>query len=318
VSEKPQGATHLENEKPPNAEIEEAELLETVAGALSAQAALVDPTDEIKLSPNYTAGWPSGAPQGVTIHTMEGYFDPSVNWLRNPVSQASAHFCVRRDGHIVQLVWERDRAWHARASGMYYFGIEHEGSGYPGNASVNPHNVPCYWTTDANAPTLLSVDKMLIESARLTAYLCTKYGIPIQHDFQLPPRRDTESYIAGHDQMMGNDHIDPGPIFPWQAYMAKVKEFAGGAQPQARTIYRVQAGAFSDRSNADALAARIRTDGFEAAIVAGLNNSRTATIYRVQAGAFSTREGAEERAAALRDRGYETNIVAYETTTVKD
>src|SRR5215213_6242280 len=48
-------------------------------------------------------------------------------FLESPVFFASAHFCVRRDGLIVQLVWEHNRAWHARSSGMYYFGIEHEG-----------------------------------------------------------------------------------------------------------------------------------------------------------------------------------------------
>jgi N-acetyl-anhydromuramyl-L-alanine amidase AmpD len=30
---------------------------------------------------------------------------------------ASAHFCIRHDGKIVQLVWERNRAWYARSSG---------------------------------------------------------------------------------------------------------------------------------------------------------------------------------------------------------
>jgi hypothetical protein len=128
VSEdKPEGATHLQNEKPPDSEIEAEELLEVAAGALSALGSVPDPTDQILLSPNHTSGWPRVAPAGVTIQTEEGWHDPNVAWLRNPKSFASAHFCIRRDGKIVQLVWERDRAWHARTSGMHYFGIEHEG-----------------------------------------------------------------------------------------------------------------------------------------------------------------------------------------------
>ena len=115
--DKPEGATHLQNEKPPDDEIEPEELLEVAAGALSARASVPDPTDQILLSPNYTPGWPAGAPEGVTIHTEEGWHDPSVAWLRNPESFASAHFCIRRDGEIVQLVWERNRAWYARSSG---------------------------------------------------------------------------------------------------------------------------------------------------------------------------------------------------------
>src|SRR5215213_3656221 len=73
VSEyKPEGATHLQDEKPPDEEIEPEELLDVIAGALSARASVPDPTDQILLSPNYTPGWPAGAPAGVTIHTEEG------------------------------------------------------------------------------------------------------------------------------------------------------------------------------------------------------------------------------------------------------
>ena len=70
--DKPEGATHLRNEKPPDEEIEPEELLDVTAGALSARASVPDPTDQILLSPNYTPGWPAGAPEGVTIHTEEG------------------------------------------------------------------------------------------------------------------------------------------------------------------------------------------------------------------------------------------------------
>lgn len=218
---KPEGATHLQDEKPQDHEIEPEELLEVAAGARSAKASISDPTDQILLSPNYTPGWPAGAPAGVTIHTEEGWHDPSVAWLRNPASSASAHFCIRRDGKIVQLVWELNRAWHARSSGMYYFGIEHEGG-----SGLGP--VPILWKTERDADELRDDDHMLIESARLVAYLCTKYDIRIQHDHTQPPRRDTVSRIAGHDQMEGNDHQDPGPDFPWRAYMRRIQHFAKG------------------------------------------------------------------------------------------
>jgi hypothetical protein len=47
VSEdKPEGATHLQDEKPPDNEIEPEELLEVTAGALSARASVPDPTDQ--------------------------------------------------------------------------------------------------------------------------------------------------------------------------------------------------------------------------------------------------------------------------------
>ena len=178
-----------------------------------------NPTDEQLWSPNFTNGWPRGAPNGVTIHTEEGWHDPSVSWLCNPQSWASAHFCIRRDGYIVQLVRQGNRAWHARDSGMYYFGIEHEGGSGVGS-------VPILWKTPREAEALRSDDHMLIQSAKLVAFLCNKWNIRIQHDFG-PVRRDTTSHIAGHDQMGGNDHVDPGSDWPWEAYMRAVQHFAG-------------------------------------------------------------------------------------------
>lgn len=190
---------------------------------MHSMASIPNPTDERLWTPNFTPGWPQNAPQGVTIHTEEGYHDPSVAWLRNPASDASAHFCIRRDGYIVQLVRERNRAWHAKASGMYYFGIELEGGSGLGE-------VPILWKTPKHAEELHRDDAMLRQLAVLVAYLCLKHNIPIQHDFTTPPRRDTESHIAGHDQMLGNDHLDPGPQYPWRAFMKRIHHLAANAK----------------------------------------------------------------------------------------
>jgi N-acetyl-anhydromuramyl-L-alanine amidase AmpD len=83
---------------------------------------------------------------------------------------ASAHFCIWRDGKIVQLVWERNRAWYARSSGMYYSGIEHEGGSGLGS-------IPIFWKTPREAERLREDDLMLRQFARLVAYICTKHGI---------------------------------------------------------------------------------------------------------------------------------------------
>lgn len=218
--DRPEGATHLANTRPPEEEISPEELVVMDAGSLTAKAAIPDPTDKIMLSPNYTPGWSEGAPMGVTVHTEEGYHDPSVSWLRNPASRASAHFCVRRDGYIVQLVYEQNRAWHAQASGMYMFGIEHEGGSGAGS-------VPILWTTSQDAATLRSDDAMLKSSAGLTAYLCSKHSIEPKHVSAWNDRTGPDT-IAGHSQMAGNDHVDPYSHFPWKAYMAEVKKLIGG------------------------------------------------------------------------------------------
>lgn len=62
-----------------------------------------------KLSPNYS---PSVYPKrGVQIHKTLG--TDSLGWLLSPKSQASAHFLIKRDSTIYQLVELKDRAWAA-------------------------------------------------------------------------------------------------------------------------------------------------------------------------------------------------------------
>lgn len=44
--------------------------------------------------------------------------DGTVAWFRNRESQVSAHYVVGRDGRVVQMVHDRDTAWHAGRSAM--------------------------------------------------------------------------------------------------------------------------------------------------------------------------------------------------------
>jgi hypothetical protein len=103
---------------------------------------------------------------------------------------------------------------------MYYFGIEHEGGSGLGS-------VPILWKTHRDAEKLREDDLMLRASAKLTGFLCVRWNIRVQHDFTRPPVRHSVSHIAGHDQMAGNNHMDPGPRFPWPAYMRRVRYWVG-------------------------------------------------------------------------------------------
>ena len=145
---------------------------------------------------NYTGGQPHKI-DFVVIHTMEGSKQSAINWFKNPQAKASANFAVGFDGEIVQMVAEKDIAWHA---GNWNYntraiGIEHEGW-----AGQN------LWTED-----------QLAASARLTAYVCKKYGIP-------PDRQ----HIIGHKEVPTATHWDPGPHFNWDGYMARVQQILSG------------------------------------------------------------------------------------------
>lgn len=80
---------------------------------------------------------------------------------------------------------------------------------------------------------------------------------------------------------------------------AASKPAAAPQQTQPTTAFRVQAGAYQVRENADAQIAKLRQDGFEPYIVT------TGNLYRVIVGAFNDREKADELLAQLREKGYQ-------------
>jgi len=130
----------------------------------------------------------------IVIHDTEGSFDGTVSWFQDPAAQVSAHYVVRSsDGHIVQMVDEKNVAWHDKCFNTNTVGIEHEG--YEAHADV--------WYTEA----------MYESSAALTAYLADKYGIAKQH-----------GPILGHGEAPDcSDHTDPGPGWDWQHYIDLVQ-----------------------------------------------------------------------------------------------
>ncbi|MEH7252836.1 N-acetylmuramoyl-L-alanine amidase [Neobacillus niacini] len=72
--------------------------------------------------------------------------------------------------------------------------------------------------------------------------------------------------------------------------------------PPARAdLFKVQAGAFSEKNNADALVRKLKSDGFEAFVF-------TDGLYKVQAGAFSEQKNAEALMERLKAKGYQAFI----------
>ncbi|MGW0767606.1 N-acetylmuramoyl-L-alanine amidase [Streptomyces sp. NPDC002676] len=144
---------------------------------------------------DYTASSRPGsyAIDRVIIHVTQETYANTLDVFQNPAKQVSAHYVVRSaDGHVAQCVREADIAWHA---GNWDYntrsiGIEHEGW----------VDQPAYFT-----------NALYEQSAKLTAAICAKYGIP----------KDRE-HIIGHYQVPGTDHTDPGPNWDWVRYIRLV------------------------------------------------------------------------------------------------
>ena len=74
---------------------------------------------------------------------------------------------------------------------------------------------------------------------------------------------------------------------------------------EGNVLYRVQAGAFRSKSNAEAHLPRVKSAGFDAYIT---GSGEIGSIYRVQAGAFRVKSNAEAYLAEIRASGFDAYI----------
>ncbi|WP_276652488.1 peptidoglycan recognition protein family protein [Corynebacterium vitaeruminis] len=78
----------------------------------------------------------------------------------------------------------------------------------------------------------LRYDKQLRLGARVAADWCTRYGIPARKLTSSEVKAGTRG-ICGHGEISAAwrevDHTDPGANFPWDVFIAYVKEYMGGA-----------------------------------------------------------------------------------------
>jgi N-acetylmuramoyl-L-alanine amidase len=122
--------------------------------------------------------------------------DAALRWLADPQSQVSAHYVVREDGAIVQMVEESRRAWHA-GKGSWLgetdinsvsIGIEIVNTGHPGSdPSKSYPDFP-----DGQIAAVIALVKNIVMRRRLD------------------PRR-----ILAHSDIAPRRKIDPGERFPW-------------------------------------------------------------------------------------------------------
>ncbi|MFG3551690.1 N-acetylmuramoyl-L-alanine amidase [Streptomyces sp. NPDC047725] len=136
----------------------------------------------------------------VIVHVTQGSFASAVKAFQDPGHKAATHYIVGQDGHVTQMIRELDVAYHAgnRDYNERSVGIEHEGF--------------------VDRPRDFTA-AMYAASARLTAGICARYGIPVDRE-----------HIIGHVEVPGTDHTDPGPHWDWDRYMKLVRRaVTGGA-----------------------------------------------------------------------------------------
>jgi hypothetical protein len=155
----------------------------------------------------------------VHIHTTEGHERPGqarvvATMFHLPTSpQAAAHFVVD-SAETIQLVRECDLAWDSGSSSWGGISVEHVGTALQSALE---------WDDDYSRA-------VLDRSARLVAGVCKRWSIPV---VRLSPTEIAAGArgIAGHRDLnlahkeVGG-HVDPGPNFPWAAYLKLVEAYS--------------------------------------------------------------------------------------------
>ncbi len=166
-------------------------------------------------SPNFDqrAADSTGVPHMVIIHTCESNYASCWSWLDNPASQVSAHYVVNEDGsEISQLVREQARAWHIAA--LYDCTLNRGHECWRNGVQSN------HFTVGIEQAGFASQDSFpraqLDHSAALVCDITKDRAIP--RDWQ---------HIVGHGQLQPADRTDPGPHWPWIAFIHRVQALCG-------------------------------------------------------------------------------------------
>ncbi|GHE46832.1 N-acetylmuramoyl-L-alanine amidase [Camelimonas fluminis] len=144
-------------------------------------------------SPNHGERTGGQAPRLLILH-YTGMPDAgeALQRLCNPVAEVSAHYFVFENGHVVQMVPEARRAWHAGASfwngvtdvNSASIGVEIANAGHPGGLPPYP-------------------DAQIAAVTRLAQDIIQRWSI-------LPGN------VLAHSDVAPLRKEDPGELFPWE------------------------------------------------------------------------------------------------------
>lgn len=131
----------------------------------------------------------------------------------------SSHFGVDPE-EVYQYVREADVAWHCAKANSRGIGIEHAGYALDQKDNQGHVIVPA---TDWSTP---PAQAMLARGAKLAAQLCRAWSVPVVRLTPAEIQRGARG-IVGHVDVTtafpgSGTHVDPGPRWPWEQYLAMV------------------------------------------------------------------------------------------------
>lgn len=245
-----------------------------------------------KISPNKTSPR-DHAIDTITIHCVVGQVSVErLGEIFAPTSKkASANYGIGSDGRVGMYVEEKDRSWCSS------------------NADNDNRAITIECASNSKYPYAINdaVYKTLIE---LCADICKRNNIK-----ELKWKADKSLIGQVDKQNMTVHRWFAKKSCPGQYIYERLGQIAEEVNKKLKAsevtvLYRVQTGAFLNKSYADAMLAKVKAAGFSTYMV------QTGKMYRVQVGAYKVRANAEKMAKRLKAAGFNTYITTVSGTPV--
>ncbi len=229
----------------------------------------------------------------ITIHCVVGQVSVErLGEIFAPTSKkASANYGIGSDGRVGMYVEEKDRSWCSS------------------NADNDNRAITIECASDSKYPYAINdaVYKTLIE---LCADICKRNNIK-----ELKWKADKSLIGQVDKQNMTVHRWFAKKSCPGQYIYERLGQIAEEVNKKLKAsevtvLYRVQTGAFLNKSYADAMLAKVKAAGFSTYMV------QTGKMYRVQVGAYKVRANAEKMAKRLKAAGFNTYITTVSGTPV--
>ena len=227
----------------------------------------------------------------ITIHCVVGQCSAErIGEIFKPTSrQASSNYGIGYDGRIGLYVDEADRSWCSSS------------------AANDNRAITIEVASDTTHPYAVNA-KAYAALLDLVTDICRRNGI--KKLVWSTSKNERVNHLNGCNMTVHRDYAAkacPGDYLYERhgAIAAEVNKRLGAsaAEPETPssgtgTLYKVQTGAFKQKSNAQALEKKLKAAGFDTYVV------NTGGYYKVQVGAFSKKANAEAMLAKLKAAGY--------------
>ena len=243
------------------------------------------------LSPNHS-GQRTHSIDRITPHCVVGQLtaESICGCFTSPSREASCNYGIGKDGKIALCVEEKNRSWCSSSS------------------ANDQRAVTIECASDLNAPYAMTT-AVYNSLVKLCTDICKRNGK--KKLIWLGDKNKTLNYSPKSDEMVLTVHrwfankSCPGDWLYERLgdLAAKVTAQLGGtAADSSGTLYRVQTGAFSKKSNADALEEKLKARGFDTYMV------QSGGLYKVQVGAYSVKANAEAMMKKVKAAGFDAFI----------